>query len=220
MRNTLKRILLAVLVLAAVYLIFLAVLFERRASAELSQANIFRERGDFGAADRHYFQALNWYAPWGSSQKAAEGLLDMAMENLKRGQKTEAYNSLLRLRSGLLAARSFYVPRRDLVEKANELIVAYLAETKLGPEASPDELASLKWRYGEVYSIGKLPKQSWYFFVIIGFFTWIGATLWLITIFFGNKRPVLLKLRFKMARVPILIFIYGYALWIFSMAVA
>jgi tetratricopeptide (TPR) repeat protein len=219
-KNTLKKVILAVLVLAGVYVIFLAFLFESRAGEELRQATASRERGDFAAANRHYFQALNWYAPWGASQRAADDLMGLAMEHFNRGQKTEAYNSLLRLRSGLLAARSFYVPRRDLLEKANALIALYLAEYKLGPEASPQEIMSQALVYAKVYSLETLPKQSWYFFVLVGFFTWVCASFWLITIFFGNKRAILLKMRVKLARVPIFIFIYGYALWIFSMSVA
>jgi hypothetical protein len=220
MRNTFKKIFLFSVVFAAVYLVFLAVLFEGRASQELAKARIFRGQGDFKQANLHYFQALNWYAPWGSSQTAADELMDMAVKNIERREKTEAYYSLLRLRGGLLAARSFYIPRRDLLEKANAIIILYLAEIKLGPQATREEFNSQVMIYNKLYSLDALPKQSWYFFVIIGFFTWIIASIWLIVIFFSDKRAVLFKTRLKLARIPAFIFIYGYALWIFSMSIA
>jgi hypothetical protein len=220
MNNTLKKISLSVLVLAAIYLIFLVIFFERQASNELNQARASLAHGDLQKANRHYFQALNWYAPWGSSQKAADELMDMAEKNLGRGEKNEAYHSLLRLRGGLLAARSFYVPRRDLVEKANALIVLYLAEAKLGPQASRQELHSQALIYEKLYSLDALPKQSGYFFILLGFFTWVVASFWMIKIFFGTKQVLLIKQKLKLARIPILIFIYGYGLWIFSMLIA
>ncbi|MDR2301314.1 MAG: hypothetical protein LBF38_04660, partial [Deltaproteobacteria bacterium] len=74
--------------------------------------------------------------------------------------------------------------------------------------------------YNNLYSLDTLPKQSWYFFVLAGFFIWVFSSIWLLTIFFSNKRAVLFKTRLKLARIPIFIFIYGYALWIFSMYVA
>jgi hypothetical protein len=220
MRHTLKRAFLILLVFGAVYLMFLAVLFEYRAREELNEARTFREQGNVEVSNRHYFQALNWYAPWGSSQTAADELMSIAEESFKHGQKTESFMALLRLRSGLLAARSFYVPRRDLIEKANKLIVLYLAESKLGPGATQQEIMTQANVYEQLYALDKLHKQSWYFFVLLGFFLWVCASFWLIIIFFGSKRSILFKVRLKLARIPLAIFVYGYALWIFSMSVA
>jgi hypothetical protein len=220
MRNTYKKYLLFCVALIAAYLIFLGALIENRASDELSKARAYRDIGALDSSSRHYFQALNWYAPWGSSQKAADELMELATDSLNLGLKKDAFQSLIRLRSGLLAARSFYTPRRDLLDKANAIIVLFLAESKLGPQANPADIRLQAETYGHLYSLALLPNQVWYLFIILGFFIWIIASFWLIVIFFGPTRSIYFKMRLKLARIPIAIFIYGYALWVASMSIA
>lgn len=220
MRQTLTRFLKVSAVLAVVYVFFLGLLMEHRAKVELNKAREFRGQEDFDSANRHYFQALNWYAPWGSSQVAADELMEYAIEGFNHGLKLNAFQSLLRLRSGLLAARSFYIPRPDLLEKANVLIALYLAELKLGPQVSQADVRAQAEIYLKLYAIDTVPKQRWYFFVLIGFLLWVLAIFWLIIIFFGQKRQFNFSQRLKKAIMPISIFVYGYALWVFSMSAA
>ncbi|MDR1111561.1 MAG: hypothetical protein LBP92_12950 [Deltaproteobacteria bacterium] len=220
MKKAFKRIIPALFAVAAVYLIFLGTMMELRAHAELEKARLSIKHGDLDSGNRHYFQALNWYAPWGSSQRAADELMSLAKENMRHGFKQEAYQSLLRLRGGLLAARSFYVPRMDLIESANSLISLYLAEIRLGPGASHEAITARAQEYLQLYSVEKLPRQSWYFFAVLGFFLWVVAGFWVIYAIYGPTRANGLRMRLKMARIPMAIFVYGYALWIVGMSVA
>jgi hypothetical protein len=219
--QNLKRYLIIFFSIAVVYIIFLALFMESRAQGELDKARTFRVKEDYDAANLHYFRALNWYAPWGASQKAADELMELSVELLKKNLKKESFKSFIRLRSGLLAARSFYIPRTDLLGQANAIISLYLAESKLGTKANQTELRTQAEIYEKFYSINTIQNQFWYFIVIIGFFIWLLAVFWLIFVFFSDKNKVLIiKVKLKKARIPIALFAYGYALWIFGMSAA
>jgi hypothetical protein len=202
-----------------VYVAFLAGLMEHRARGELVQARDRKERGDLEAANRHYFQALNWYAPWGSSITAADELMALALDNLAAGRKSEAYHSLLRLRSALLADRSFFVPRLDLVELSGNIIALYLAESKLGAEAGQEAIIAQSRIYAELYSTRNLPQQRWLFLAVAGFLLWVAASFWFIKVFFGANFTAKISYRFKKAVMPISLFVGSYVLWIYSMSI-
>ena len=213
---TLVTCLAAVLIFA----VFLGVLFERRAWDELSRARRLVAAGDFAGADRHYFQSLNWYAPWGSSQRAADEFLALAMEHLKAGRKPEALQSLLRLRAALIAARSFYQPRQDLLDAANPLIALSLAEIRLGPEASRQEVADRATIYQRLYAGDNSPYQPWDYLVVFGFLLWVGAGFTFIALRFQPRSPFEAPPgRWRTTWIPLLVFAYGYATWVFAMSV-
>jgi hypothetical protein len=220
MSQSWKRYLIPLCVGALVYLVFLFGLLQYRAHSEVVKARDFISQGDLAAADRHYFQALNWYAPVGASQKAADELMALAMENMEAGRKYEAYQSLLRLRGALLAARSFYTPRKDLLVKADELISLYLAQTKLGPGADKSMVRELARIYGSLYSSWNKQGESWYFFAVLGFLLWVWASFWIIRSLFGPASLGKLTSRLRKAVIPLSIFVYGYILWLFSMSIA
>ncbi|MDR1487856.1 MAG: hypothetical protein LBT62_07705 [Deltaproteobacteria bacterium] len=215
--NKYKKQIMIVLSIAAAFFAFWAGLMEYRASGELEKARAFREASNYEAADRHYFQALNWYAPWGSSQTAAEELMELGREHLGQGRHTQAYQSFLRLRGGLMAARSFYLPRADLIEAANPFIALYLAEQKLGPQASRDEINAQAQLYLQLYAENPPIGEGWHFLTIAGFLGWVIAGFRLIAIFFDNRRLLNVRQRFQQGRAVILLFICAYGLWLFSM---
>jgi hypothetical protein len=204
----------------AVYLIFLACLLEHRAGVELVRAREHRALENFTAADSHYFQALNWYLPWGSPQTAASELAEMAAENLEKGAGREAYQSLLRLRGALLAARSFYIPNKELVERANNAICLFLAAEKLGPAASRDEIREQAGVYYKLYSLDRTPGQSWYFLGVLGFLIWAASGFWFVRVFFGRPTMEGVPVRRAFPLKPALFFIFGYVLWVVAMSMA
>jgi hypothetical protein len=204
----------------AVYLIFLACLFEYRANTELNQARDFRAQENYKAADIHYFQALNWYLPWGSSQAAANELINLAKDNLAKGNDYEAYQSSLRLRGALLASRSFYIPRKDLIVQTNDIISLYLAQIKVGPTATPEKTQAQVKEYYLLYSLDKIPGQFWYFLSVLGFFLWVISIFLVVKAYFSSSAPLKIKLKLNALRLPLLFFIIGYCLWVYSMSVA
>ncbi|MDR2443624.1 MAG: hypothetical protein LBE31_08905 [Deltaproteobacteria bacterium] len=219
MRENLKTKIAVFLFSVLAFLVFMGILTERRARSELELARAAVALGQFDSADRHYFQALNWYAPLGSSQKAAEELLALANNHLKEGRKPLALLSLLRLRSALIAARSFYLPRKDLLEKINPVIAQLLAENKLGHQANEQVLdgqaldAQAK-AYLRLYTDLPPMDQKWPFLAVAGFLVWIGGAFEVIKIYFRSQ------VKFNSLVLPLVVFICGYCLWLISLTKA
>lgn len=201
-------------------LVGLAALMERRAGDELYKARELVAAGDYLAADRHYFQALNWYAPWGSSQAAADELYGLALNHLKSGRKAQALQSLLRLRSALLAARSLYQPRRDLLDAASPLIALSLAEMKLG-EGAPRELILAKAAFYQLlYSDDPARDQRWLYMIVFSFLLWTGSAFCWVFSFFRERGPLDPPRRRREIYIPLAVTLYGYLTWLFSMSMS
>lgn len=198
-------------VYAALALAFLAALVEMRARNELSLA---RQAGDTQTVIRHYFRALNWYVPFGSYQKAATELIELGDGLRAAGQERQARQAYERARSGLMAARHFYIPRRDLVSRAEEGIAPLLAREKLGPEATAQALEKQAAIYLEQLR-APLPPKTWAaLMAVLGFAAWVGSALVLI-VNFGQGR-----LR-RRAMLPwTAIFVLGYAAWLIGLRLA
>jgi hypothetical protein len=213
-----KARLLTVLGAGLLLAIFLAVMLEIRAGSELGRARELAAAGDFDSAHRHFFQALNWYAPWGSSQRAADELMALSLEHLKAGRMDAAFQSLLRLRSGLIAARSFYQPRTDLLETATPLIALSLASLKLGQKASREEIKALAAVYQTLYAAAAKRPQRWYMLMVAGFLLWTGSAFRLVLVVFqpstGNLSPIA---RLKSLPASSGALFFGYLLWLVSM---
>jgi tetratricopeptide (TPR) repeat protein len=208
---------LAVLVAAAALAVLTCATLELRAGTELDKARALLSEGDYTAAHRHYFQALNWYAPWGSSQAAADELMDLCQGHIAAGRRSEALQGLLRLRSGLMAARSFYQPRRDLLERANPLIALSLASLKLGDSAPRDQILSQAAIYQALYAADPSDRQPWLFMVVFSFLLWAGAAFHLVFTCFKDRGPLDPALKRRAVLIPLAVFVYGYLMWVFSM---
>jgi hypothetical protein len=167
-------------------------------------------------ASMYYFQSINWYSPIGSSQTAAEELFDLA-ENLNRsGKERLAYQAFSRLRIGLNAARSFYFPRNNLLEKANYNISLYLAASKLNSQQDSDDTIAAAEYYFKLYQNSPKTNEGWYLAVLIGFFLWSISIIKSIFILFSDNQTVL-KSKKSSLKIPIILFIMGYTLWIIAM---
>jgi hypothetical protein len=204
---------------AAAFLLFLAVFMEARAHERLSLARKALEAHDAGSAIVYYFQAINWYSPVGSSQTAADELSRLG-ENLSRKDNRElSYQAFLRLRSALNAARSFYFPRKGLLDKANREISLYLAELRTGQPLGAAETQKYANFYYRIYHSTPRTNEGWYLAVLAGFFLWTISAIRVIFRLFGGQND---KLRDRLfaARAPITLFFAGYLLWLVSMRIA
>ncbi|MDR1085460.1 MAG: hypothetical protein LBP22_11560 [Deltaproteobacteria bacterium] len=171
-------------------------------------------------AVRHYFQAMNWYAPWGASQNAAEELAALGQKYNQTGNKDLAYSAFLRLRAGLMAARSFYLPRRELFNQANEFLASYLTDRKLevsGNQGNRDDLYSY---YFKVYSAGVNFSEFFALIVAVSFLGWIASFIKIIGVFTSNKNILTVKDRYFRARIAICLFLICYLAWVLSMTAA
>jgi hypothetical protein len=220
MKNISLKVLTNILLTFIIFIIFISVLMEYRSSIELNKARELLVANKIDLATRHYFQAMNWYAPWGSCQKSADELYKLGLEQLKKNNKKDSFQIFLRLRSGLLAARSFYVPRQDLIENINPILALLLAEMKLNLNNNREDIKKQASIYLELFQ--EIPKtdQSWYFITILGFLTWVCTSFLAIFRLYGNNKQTNLKNKLLQLRFISLIFVIGYVLWILGMAKA
>jgi hypothetical protein len=220
MRVEAKRTLVTFLALAFIFVVFMVILMERRASVELGQARDAAAAGRTSEAVLHYFQALNWYAPWGSAPKAADELWTLGLEQFKSGRRDEAFQTLTRLRGGLLAARSFGVPREDMLEGADVLLASILAERMLGAGASREELQRRTEVYSDLYRSSPRMEEGWLLAAVLGFLVWVWAGFSSIFALFGDDRASRLRDRLLGIRLQLLAFLAGYALWLTALGLA
>jgi hypothetical protein len=218
-----KRLLIKSLISVGFFLLFIAIFMEVKASQELDLARkALPQSGE--KAIKHYFQALNWYAPWGSSQKAAEELLALANKYKSEGQTELAYSAFLRLRAALYAARSFYSPRRDILAVANEFLANYLADKKISLMSSPESEAvsrdDLYLKYFRVYSAEVNFSEFFAFIVVLSFLGWVFFFVKALFALFGEKEKLTLKDKINRGKTPIVLFFACYLAWYFSMMLA
>jgi tetratricopeptide (TPR) repeat protein len=192
---------------------------EVKASERLDKARIASESNQIESSIIYYFQAINWYSPIGSSQTAANELFILGETLTQAGQKQLAYQAFLRLRSALNAARSFYFPKKDLLEKSNYQIALYLAAEKLGPSAKSNEINAAVNRYFQIYQNSPETNEIWYLLILLSFFLWsISAIRSIFTLFNNENTP--LRNKISVSKIPLSLFVIGYALWIITMRIA
>lgn len=215
----------AILILLSIGLLFAiawAGLMEFRAKDELTQARqaLAKEDQDYEKAVRHYFRALNWYSPVGSSQTAANEFLALSLKLEEQGNRQAAFDALTKLRSALYAARSFYQPRRDILETVDPLLAWSLAEQAVGydrPGRSLDFLAKAAF-YQHIYSSPSLPREIWALAVEVGFWLWVsGVLIFIFWVFNSEAAALTLKARLARAWYAPAIFGAGYFLWVLGL---
>ncbi|MSP92212.1 MAG: hypothetical protein EXR79_10490 [Myxococcales bacterium] len=121
-----------------------------------------------------YRNVLRWHTPWGPDVDAAcDALLDLA----RRHEKTTpelAVHALDGLRSGLIAARSVYQPRADLVLAAGQRLPALLVRVaeRGGDKRDPGVLlAQFSADYARPVGVGAGISLA----VALGFLVWVGG---------------------------------------------
>jgi hypothetical protein len=207
------------LILLGLFIIFIAIFMEVKAANELETARKTLLKSE-ETAIRHYFQALNWYAPWGSSQTAAEELRDLGLSLNKEGKRVLAYQAFLRLRGALYAARSFYTPRRDILETANVFLAGYLSDMKLSVNNGRGNREELYAEYLRIYSADVNFSEFYGFLVVLTFLGWVLSFIKILYSFFGTIDKNHFKILLLRSKIPIFLFIACYLGWILSMKAA
>lgn len=132
--------------------------------------------GDLWRAVDEYRWALRWYTPWGPDHDdAAHALRDLGHRHAAADPEL-AVQALDNLRSGLIAGRSLWQPRADLVAMCTEQLPPLLlrvAERRGDPRAvGPAKaafLAQLTAAYARPVGVGPLTSAA----VAVGFVLWI-----------------------------------------------
>ena len=167
-------------------LVILAGLIEYRARNELAQAREARAGHQVAEAIKHYSRGLIWYLPSGAAETAAEELLDLGLTLEKQGHDQEAARALSLMRAGLYGARGLYLPRRDLIERAEPVLARLRAKAKLGPKASEDDIQRQAGVYLDLMRRPARPGVGPGLAATGGFILWATAVLAFIAVYFGK----------------------------------
>lgn len=142
-----------------------------------ARAVALEAQGEVERAIEEYRWTLRWYTPWGPAvDDAAAALVDLAQRHSAHDPET-AVQAWDALRSGLIAARSLYQPRAELVAQASRALPPLLVRVadRRGDRRDPAKLLA---RFEADYArpIGVAPALS--LLVTLGFALWIGGLAW------------------------------------------
>lgn len=133
--------------------------------------------GETERAIEEYRWTLRWYTPWGPAvDDAAAALVDLAERHAAKDPET-AVQAWDALRSGLIAARSLYQPRRELVERASRELPPLLVRVadRRGDQRDPAKLLA-RFQADYARPVGVAPGLS--ALVTLGFLLWMGGLAW------------------------------------------
>lgn len=144
---------------------------QRRAYA---RAVALEQQGRSADAVDEYRWALRWYTPWGPDwSDAAAALLDIG-ERASAADPELAVQAFDSLRSGLIASRSLWQPRNDLVARCNRTLPGLLVRVadRRGDKRDPKVLLA---RFAADYArpVGVSPWTS--LAVVLGFVLWLSG---------------------------------------------
>ena len=170
------------LAIAGVLLLVLAVRVVTASRAELALAEQLHERGEVEASIAHYRRAARWYAPGNPyGTEALDELAAIALRAEESGDRELALAAWRSVRSAILGARSFYVPHRERLERADEHIATLMAA--LPPPPIDAQRSEDERRAAHLALLRDVPRPSvlWSVIALLGLATWIGAALGFLT---------------------------------------
>jgi hypothetical protein len=123
----------------------------------------------------HLGRAARLYAPGNPySRRAVDRLAAIGREDPPR-----ALAAWRELRSALLATRSFYTPRRALLDEANQRIAALMADSEVAAGTQKSRDRALAWHAARL-ARDEAPSVAWTLVALFGLVAWIGCALGLI----------------------------------------
>lgn len=182
---------------------------------EYKQAELAFATQNYKEAVTHYERAMLWYLPVGGFVEPSAKRLWQIAQTLEQTDKPLALETYRSLRSAFYAARSFYTPGQDWIDRTNPKIAVMMAENTLYSEA--DRKKSIAKKTEEALAILERPMKpdpGWSMAVVFGLLGWIvGTLLFIWKAFRKGTTEVMLK--------PALIWggmtVIFYALWIIGM---
>ena len=136
-------------------------------------------RGDFHSALMHYERAVHWHIPGSSSEKRSlERVWEIGQKMEEKGEKEKALEAYWTLRNSLYGVRSFYTPKRNWIERADERIAALWTERE--PHSAEEKKmpsGERKSHYLQLLKKDWAPKVGWAAAAVAGFFGWVGCIL-------------------------------------------
>lgn len=180
--------------------------------AELLRGDTARERGDADAAILFYRRAARWYTPGDPCvPEALDRLAMIAREAEEEGDTERALAAWRSVRGAILATRSFYIPHRGRLERAEREIVdatASLAEPRVREAARQHARAALGEPTG--------PVLLFTLVLLVGWLAWTGGAFAFTMLVIDEEDRV----RAKPARIWGTVIVVGFGLFVLGMALA
>lgn len=155
-----------------VLLAILAVRAVTSARSELTRGDALSAAEDLDAAILAYRRSARWYAPGNPYvPEALDRLAAIATDAEAAGEVDRALAAWRSVRGAILSTRSFYVPHRDRLERAEEAIVRLTAEA-----APPGRTEAVRRRTRTALHAPERPKTLWTLVLLVGWIAWtLGA---------------------------------------------
>lgn len=183
---------------------------------EHQKAEVAKAEGDLTAAITHYQRSIKWYLPGAFYvAKAAGGLWQVGMEAERKGDNEIALVAYQELRSAFYAARSFYTPGTEWIERCNQKIAALMAqwEASSAKQKATLSIETLRQKHMAILSQKGRPDYFWSIVLELGFFGWVGAVAGFIMQVFQGKKGFVIRRAWGWGG----LFLISYLLWIIGM---
>jgi tetratricopeptide (TPR) repeat protein len=183
---------------------------------EHQKALTARAEGDLAEAITHYQRSIKWYlpgAPFGN--RSAEGLWEIGEAAQERGDQETALTAFQELRSSFYAARSFYTPGKEWIEKCNQKLAVLMAEREVSSSEKKKKasLEELRQKHLDILGQKDRPDYFWSIVLEIGFFGWVGAVVGFIMQVFRGEKGFVVRRALGWGS----LFLISYATWIIGM---
>jgi tetratricopeptide (TPR) repeat protein len=183
---------------------------------EYQKALTARAEGNLAKAITHYQRSIKWYLPGAPHvDRSAEGLWKIGEAAQEKGDRETALTAFQELRSSFYAARSFYTPGKEWIEKCNQKIAVLMAQWE-ATSSKRKEMASLeelRQKHLDILTQKDRPDYFWSVVLEIGFFGWVGAVIGFIIQVFQGEKGFVVRRALGWGG----LFLVSYAIWIMGM---
>lgn len=181
--------LLGVLVLVVIVTVISVSVHSRQ---ELSRAEEAYTNKEWQRAIIHYERTIKWYTPFGTSVSlAVNRLWELATDAEQRHDLPLALEAYSSLRSGLYAVESWYVPYREWIPRCEEKMASLMASTRAAEASTEETVTQATARFSAQLQRRTAPHIGWSIVTEVGFFGWVGATMFFILRAFSAQGTLL-----------------------------
>ncbi len=183
---------------------------------EYHKAATARIAGDLPEAITHYQRSIKWYLPGAPYvNRAADELWEVGVEAEKKGDRETALTAFQELRSSFYAARSFYTPGKEWIEKCNQKIAVLMAQWEASSSERKEKasLEELRQKHLDILTQKDRPDYFWSVVREVGFFGWVGAVIGFIIQVFQGEKGFVVRRALGWGG----LFLISYAIWIIGM---
>lgn len=163
---------------AGVVVFVLSVKVLTSARAELAEAERWRAEGSVPSAITHYRRAARWYLPVNPWADAALDALDeIGVEAEASGDLALALSAHRSIRAAIQSSRSFYIPNRARLDRADEHIASLMARVEVPPVDAVRTVSERTSLHLALLREDRDPSVAWALVALLGLGAWVLAAL-------------------------------------------